>query len=566
MDIIKNRFIHIVILIGAVLLGLTFRLARLGTLPLTNLEAEIALQANAVSQGGDVVFGEHIAYVGLTGLDFLIFKAGNFLARFWPAVIGAVIVFIPFLFRDLIGHWPASILSIILAVSPEMVGLSRIVGTPMIAFVSLFLGIGLIYRAKPILSGLAFAFALMGGSGFWSGILLSGLGLLLSVKVFDFKILPQLRDIFSDRKFLARFLAAMVLTIAVVGTGFFLSPQSLSGVFSGLVNFVQGFGDSFTSPYFLRPLALIAYSLPVIAFGLWGGLRAILLRKKIDLFLFILAFLALLFLLFYPGAQPADIIWVTFPLWILSARVVCSFWKFPNNNRLVLALTAVVVVIVFAFMLLTLRSVVNPGFVQDTQLMTLIALFGGFIILIALILLVTFTWSEEIALSGLLIGLSVVVILGMIAGTFRSTGLNTEDTYQIWYPDEPQLSPRWVKTSVDRVLDWNKRRAEPLEIVVVNLSTPAMRWIIQEYDDVAFVPYSPPASQPGILLSDIMTQPEISNSYRGQDLVWSRSVLWGEMSAMEYLKWLITREAPATDKEIIVWVRTDLMSDEQFSQ
>lgn len=566
MDIIKNRFVHIFILIGALILGLTLRLARLGTLPLTNLEAEIALQANAVSQGTDVVFGEHIAYVGLTGLDFIIFDASNFLARFWPAIIGAMAVFIPFLFRDLIGHWPASILTVILAVTPEMVGLSRIVGTPMIALVSFFLGLGLIYRAKPILSGLAFALALMGGSSFWTGILLSGLGLLLSEKVFDFKILPQLRDIFSARKFLIRFLVAWVLTIAVVGTGFFLSSQSLSGVFSGLVNFIQGFGDSYTSTYFLRPLALVAYSLPAITFGIWGGIRAILLREKIDIFLFFQAFLALLFLLFYPKAQPTDIIWVTLPLWILSARVVCSVMQLPKDNRLVMGITAVVVVIVFAFLLLTLRSVVNPGFVQDTQIVTIIALFGGFIILIALILLVTFGWSEEIAISGLLIGLSVVVILGMVAGASRSTGLSAKDAYQLWYPDEPELSPRWLKASLDRVLDWNKRRAEPLEIVVVNLSTPGMRWIMKEYNDIAFVPYSQPASQPGILISDITTQPEISNSYRGQDLVWSRSVLWGEMSAMDYLKWMLTREAPVADQEIIFWVRTDLMPDEQFSQ
>lgn len=566
MDIIKNPILHVLFLISALILALGLRLTKLGAMPLSNMEAEIALQANAVSQGTDVVFGEHIAYVGLTGLDFFIFETGNFLARFWPAVIGAVIVFIPFLLRDLIGPWPASILSFILAVAPEMVGLSRLVGTPMIAFVSLLVALGLIYKEKPILSGITFALALMGGSGFWTGILLCGLGLLLSEKVFDFKIFPQFKDIFSDGKFLIRFSAALVLTIAVVGTGFFLSPQSLSGVFSGLVNFVQGFGGSYTRPFFLRPFAIIAYSLPAIAFGIWGGIRAVLLRNKPDIFLFVMAFLGFLYLLLYPGAQPADIIWVTFPLWALSARVVCSVWQLPEGDRLVMTGTAVVVVIIFAFLLLTLRSVVNPGFVQDTLVLTVIALFGGFIILIALILLVTFGWSEEIAISGLLIGLSVVAIFGMIAGTTRSSGLSAEDTVQLWYPDEPQLSTRWLITSLDRVLDWNKRRVEPLEIVVVDLSTPGMRWILQEYDDVAFVPYSPPASQPGIMISDIMTQPEISNSYRGQDLVWSRSVLWEEMSTMDYLKWLITREAPVANEEIIFWVRTDLMPDEQFSQ
>jgi hypothetical protein len=197
---------------------------------------------------------------------------------------------------------------------------------------------------------------------------------------------------------------------------------------------------------------------------------------------------------------------------------------------------------------------------------TLVALFGGFILLIALILLVTYGWSEDVAISGLLIGLSFVALFGMTAVTNRSTGLSTEKPAALWYPDDPQLTIRWLKTSIDRVFEWNKRRSDPLEIVVVDLSTPGMQWALQEYDDAGFVPFLPPASQPGILISDIMTQPEISNSYRGQELVWTENKQWQEMTAMQYLNWLITREAPTVSERIIFWVRTDLMPDEQFSQ
>ena len=566
MNNFKKPIFQILLLIGALILALALRLIRLGVLPLTNMEAGIALQALAVGQGVDTVFGEHIAYVGLTGLDFFIFEAGNFLARFWPAIIGAMVVLIPFLFKDVIGDWAAGILGIVLAVTPEMVSLSRIIGAPMIAFVSLFLAFGLIYKRKPVLSGVAFAFALMGGSGFWTGILLTGIGFVLGEVFLDFGILSKLKKRFSKRKFRFRFFTAWILTIGVVGTGFFLSPEGLSGVFSGLVNFIRGFDASYTRPFLLRPLALIAYSLPAVLFGIWGGIRSILHNNKLDLFLSILAMLGLLYLLVYPGAQPADIIWVTLPLWALSARVICSVWRLPEDNQLVMTGTALVVVIVFAFLLLSLRSIINPGFVQDAQIVTLVALFGGFILLIALILLVTYGWSEDVAISGLLIGLSFVALFGMTAVTNRSTGLSTEEPAALWYPDDPQLTIRWLKTSIDRVFEWNKRRSEPLEIVVVDLSTPGMQWALQEYEDTAFVLFLPPASQPGILISDIMTQPEISNSYRGQELVWTQNKQWQEMSAMQFLNWLITREAPTASERIIFWVRTDLMPDEQFSQ
>jgi hypothetical protein len=59
--------------------------------------------------------------------------------------------------------------------------------------------------------------------------------------------------------------------------------------------------------------------------------------------------------------------------------------------------------------------------------------------------------------------------------------------------------------------------------------------------------------------------PEISSSYRGQDLVWSREILWNEMSAFDYLKWIITRDAPTASKEIILWARMDLMPDDRIT-
>ncbi len=567
MNIVKKPIFHSLLLIGAFLFALAVRLIRLGALSLTNLEANIALQALSISQHLDVVFGEHIAYVGLTGLDFFVFNPSNFLARFWPAIFGAMIVFIPFLFRDQIGKWPASILSFVLAISPEMVSLSRLVGTPMIAFVCLLMTFGYIIRGKPILSGILFAVALMSGSGFWTGIFLIGFVFLLTRLILGKRaILPAFDVTIKERKFQRYFAFAFILTIALVGTGFSFSPAGLSGVFSGLINFLHGFKASYTRPFFLRPLALLAYSLPAIIFGLWGGIRAFLLRIKFDMSLFILGILGLLYILLYPGATPADIIWVTLPFWTLAVRVAFFAWRLPEDNWLVMVITGLFVVIIFVFLLLSMRSLISSAYVQEAQLVTYIAIFGGVVLLAALILLVTYGWSNRIAVSGLLMGLAIVILLSLVSITFRTTSLSTGETFELWYPDEPQLSTRWLKISIDRVLEWNKRRIDPLEIVVVDLDTAGMRWALKEYDEVVFVAYPPPESQPAILISDTFTQPEISNSYRGQDLVWSQNALWEEMLDVQYLNWIITRDPPTKNDEIILWVRTDLMPDEQFTE
>lgn len=566
MNIVKKPIFHNLLLMGAFVIALALRLVRLGSMPLTDMEARIALQALAVGQRTEVVFGAHMTYVGLTGLDFFLLKSGDFLARFWPALFGALIVFIPFLFRRNIGDLPASILSFVLALSPEMVGLSRIIGSPMIAFICLLLAAGLIFNKKPILSGVSFAMALMGGSGFWTGIGLIGLSLLTAKVVMRLSFPTFVIEFIEQRKYRVRFFIAFTLAILLIGTGFLLTPEGLSGVFSGAVDFVSGFGKPYTKPFILKPLALVAYSLPAIVFGIWGGVRGIIYRNKLDIFLLIMAVISILYLIFYPGATPADIIWVTAPLWTLSARMVVAVWRWPGENRFVMIITAVMVVIVFAFTLLAMRSLISPTINQEARLATFIALAGGFVLMIALVLLVTYGWSEEVALPGLLMGLSVVVLLGMLSISVRTTGLNSEVTHELWYPEEASLSTQWLTVSLDRVIDWNKIRTVPVEIAVVDLDTPGMRWIFRDFDDTAYVPYVPPSSQPGVLISDSLTQPEISNSYRGQDLVWSQTPNWNVMTPLQYLNWLMTRNTPETNKEIIFWVRTDLMPDEQFAQ
>ncbi len=563
----QKQNLSIVLLLGSFILALAFRLVRLGHLPLGDSEAAYALQALAVARGDAAVFGSFSAYVGLTGLNFFIFSASDFLARFWPALIGGLVVFVPFLFRDQIGRWPALALSFVLALSPEMVGLSRIVGSPMMAFVLLLLSVGFFFRRKAALSGAAFALALMSGPGFWMGVIILGFALLISEWLFNFSQSRDLTPVESKPAFHRRWGIAFGLTLVVVGTGFFLQPANLSGVLSGLVEFSKGFRGPSQAPLFHIPLALVAYAAGALGFGLWGGIRALRVRSRIDMFLLIWAVFAFGFILLYPGGTAADVIWVTLPLWLLGMRVLVAGWRLPESFRGVTAATAIFIVVVFAFLLLALRGLLNPALVgQGGQLNFLIAIIGGVVLLVAVVLLVSFGWSQEVALPGLILGLAIVVATSMLALSVRTTGLAPERSDELWQPNEAQVTDLWLRESVDRVLMWHALRTEPLEIVVSDWDTPSMRWFLRDGEAVSFAPYVPPQTQPGMLITSDQEVLEIANSYRGQDLVWYRQALWTQMRPYQYLQWLITRDAPELTDQVIFWVRTDLMPDSQFSQ
>lgn len=562
----NNTTVDLLILIAAFVVAVAMRFVRLGVLPLNNMEAIIALQALAVGRGTNTLFGSHAAYVGLTGFDFYILTAGNFLARFWPAFFGALVVFVPHLFRDQICRWPAVILTSILAISPEMVGLSRIIGSPMMAFVCLLLAIGFFVKQKPVLSGIMLGFGLMSGSGFWMGILILIFSFLIAQWLFNLTEDLSFPSIPNQRAFWIHFGVSFAAVLIVVGSGFFTAPQGISGIFSGLADFINGFGSSYLRPYVLFPLALISYALSALIFGVWGTLRGILVKNKLDLFFVVWWMVALVFILLYPGSSTADLIWVTLPLWILSARVVYFAWRFPDSSQSIAIVTAVLVVVISAFMFLAVRSLLNPAVNQSRETTFFIALVGGVVLLVALILLVSFGWAEDVALSGLLMGLAIIIFASMISVSVNSTGLGPHVSVELWYPHEVSLSPDWMMISIDRVVGWNSSAGNTVEIAVTDSDTPAMRWVLRGYDPVHFESYLTPQSQSGILITDAQSIPEISNSYRGQKLVWSTAVPWHEMSSYQYLNWLITRAAPINRQQIILWVRTDLMPDSQFSR
>ena len=556
----------VIIALGAFVIGLAFRIIKLGALPLNHMEAEIALQALGVARGGEVLFGGHIAYVGLTAIPFFSFSTGNFLARFWPAFSGALVVLVPFLFRKTIGKWPAILAGMIFAISPEMVGLSRIVGSPMMAMIFLVLFVGFWLQKKPIQAGVCLGLGLMSGSGFWMGMTIISLSFLVADglfgvrQVFNHQALPQ------GKPFRIRFALSFIMTLLLVGTGFFMTPAGLSGIFSGMYTFILGFAPLMQAPFGIIPFALIAYSAGAVIFGVWGGIRGILLKSKLDMFLFIWAGFGLIFIILYPAAGPADLVWVTLPLWILGARVVVFAWRVPKTSRLVVTIMATLVVVTFAFLQLALRTLVLPTLIPSQQINYLIALVGGVVLLVAILLLVSYGWTEEIARAGLLMGLALVFSAGMISISVNSTGIGPEKPYELWYPDQPILTTEWLNLTIDRILVWNARGQDPVDIVVSGLDAPGLRWALHSYEPIDFVPFVPPQSQPGIMITPAGVIPEISRGYQGQGLVWTRTVPWQELSANQYLTWLVTRDVPTLTEEVILWVRTDLMPGGALSE
>ncbi len=157
----------------AIAVGLRF--LHLGALPLSDFEADWALQALHITQGLKPAIGPNPAYVHLTAVLFFIFGATNFLARFWPALAGSALVLAAWFLRGRLGRIPALILAFGLAIDPGLVAMSHLAGGPMLAIIFLVLTALMWMDGRRAAAGLFAGLALLSGPSVWLGLV--GVGL-----------------------------------------------------------------------------------------------------------------------------------------------------------------------------------------------------------------------------------------------------------------------------------------------------------------------------------------------------------------------------------------------------
>ena len=133
--ITREILIYSLIFMAALLL----RLMLLGSSPLVDSEASWALQAWQIHLGEQIPIGSQVGYLAFTEILFSLFSGSDFLARLWPALIGSLIVGVPFLMRKRLNQIPALILAAGLAFDPAMTSVSRIAASTMPALVFLLL-------------------------------------------------------------------------------------------------------------------------------------------------------------------------------------------------------------------------------------------------------------------------------------------------------------------------------------------------------------------------------------------------------------------------------------------
>jgi UPF0716 family protein affecting phage T7 exclusion len=560
----------------AFIVALGVRLLRLGFAPLSDFEAQWALQALQVASGEGATIGPQPGYILLCGLVFFILGSSDFLARLWPAIAGSLLVWLPWFFRSRLGQKAALILAFGLALDPGLVALSRLAGGPMFALgfgllaLASTLALGLIEARQPVWAGIFGGLALLGGPAVWHGA--AGLGLAYGL----WRLLSRQRGSNNVQETeasppRARTVHPGVLAAAgvilLIGTLFGVYPQGLSAWVGTLPAYLQGWTVGGGTPVSRLLAALVLYQPLALVFGLKGAvegwMRGALLPRVVSVW----GLSAFVLAMIYPARGAGDLVWVLVPLWVLAALELAQHLKVQTEERLPAFGQAALILVLLALAWMNFSALSRFAAGSEDNRLRWAVIFGALLLGGVTTVLVALGWSKRAAGRGLVWGVGAALGLYGLSAMVGATLLRPNGVGELWYPSPAttiQESKLLLRT-LDDLAVWRTGHRKTLDVVVLSPS-PALRWALRDWHTVRFVSDLQAVGAPEVIITPAdRTELKMAMAYRGQDFAWREAPGWGGGLPPAWEGWLAFREAPLQKEGLILWARSDLFPGQELT-
>jgi hypothetical protein len=575
----------------ALLLGIFLRFYHLGAVPLSEEEAKWAVQAlqvaNPALQSGDFTIGPQPGYVFLTGFLFTLFNSSDFLARFWPALAGSALIFLPFLFRRVLGPFTALIMAFGLAIDPGLIAVSRQAAGAMMAlsFTLLAVGFWVNSRGKP--SGALAGLASLSGPSLINGVISLTISSILSIYSWKRSAIQKENDgeptasidppesLDGERSGLHPiagqspsrwFLLSAGIAVLIVGTYFLQYPQGLTAWFKTIPAYLGGWVIPSGIPAGRMLLALFVFEIFALIFGTAGIVRWVfnsIVDHKVDrnplIPISIWIFAAMLILSLYPGRQVSDLVWVSVPLWAAASIELSRYIPDRKIHPASIILAGFVFILCALFWNALITSPQMLVLFGTAQIGIGLALsVGVFMIGTLTVILVSLGWSWVKARRGLVWGISSALLVYSISVGWGAAQLRSSRPQELWYPPPGVGQASLMRSTLEEISSGFTGFPQEIEILST-IQTPGMRWALRDFINARFVPILPIENLPPVIVTKIVDNiPSREASYRGQDFVWSTHAGWNSALPEDFISWFTFREAPLENEYLVLWVRSDL--------
>jgi uncharacterized protein (TIGR03663 family) len=587
------------VVIGLLAAGLRF--FQLGLRPLSEAEAGQALAAFRFTEGAVQSAPAGTIPALFTGnvAGFALLEAGDATARWLPALVGLILVLLPYGLRHRLGRGGALMASLLLTISPSMVYCSRnLDGAILVAACGLALAVGLISYVDTRQSGYLYLAVASLGLG-----LTAGPGTLTLLLIFlAFALLLYLGEQLSggetgwsalqvawgavrgEEGLLAKMGAVLAVAFGLVATTFVLHPAGVGHAADLIGAWAWGFlpeqgGQPFIYPLLLllRYESLILIS-SVVEIGCWIVKRRTAQQRELQ-FGSALSHTALLIfwavvglaIVLVAGHRPAgNVLMVIVPLALLAGQGVERAWHWIGR-RVAWGEVGIVVALglgigVFFYLWIVTYSQTSQGATVGAAGITLYA--SQAYLILASVAIALWIGLGVVAWllrgPGLALGggwLALLIALGLL-GFKAMWGVNlvhASDPHELMImqttaPDVRLLVERLESLSLDKAGD-----AHSLSFTVDAATGPVVAWYLREFKGQMVVDGFLTSPQTAAAVTLAAPDLPIGETYRGQGFpLRAHWMPWG-VWRQKLVRWLLFTDGalPVVDQEVVLWIESE---------
>jgi hypothetical protein len=362
-------------------------------------------------------------------------------------------------------------------------------------------------------------------------------------------------------------LLALVITLILGGTLFFLVPNGLSAWVSSLPAYLNGW----VSPSVMTPgrilFTLIVYEPLGLFLAILSLIRGYRTGSTRIIRLSIWFGVALLLAIFY--RQPGELAWAIIPMLALAALEFSrSLHVFPSE-RLEVGIVTIALLILLTYIWFDIAAigldpfnqfaVAIPG-IGSMQNPRYIILYGALAILIACIAFVGFGWSARTAWLGSAWAFIIFLTVYTFGAAWGGSGIRSANGVELWSPDQKPVQAKLLLSSVDDISDLSVGHELSQPVIIMGINSPALEWLLRNHE-VTVVDTLDPQSAPPLVITPPMNDLKLAAAYRGEAFTWRQTVQFDSMQRPEWWRWLVSRQLPRQDEQVVLWARDDLFPD-----
>lgn len=563
----KKNFFTIEYLIYTLILviGIAFRMINLGSLPLSDVESSVSLHALSLISGEkSASISDQTFLSNIQAVLFFLFGNSNFIARFFPALIGVLFILVPFLFRNYVNPKMMIILSFWIALSPTFISLSRQVDSTILFLLSFSTFIYFFIKRSIIPSAIFFVVSILCGKIFFMFLVPSLISLIYvnlflnKQNNFIFDQIIQLIKSFQWKKFSLYSIVAYVL----LSTFGFIFPGQLSGIGYGIFTYLNSFTQLSIVTLSDLVRGLLFYEIAAILFGVIGTVY--IMRKNQIAGLFITGMITFSFVQIVLMTEKTIVMnaIITLSLMIAGSFFINQHLFIPHQLiTKIVVVTLIALVILFFISLAFMSMFANSYQGEQENTLRIFFIIAGFALIIGAGLLAGWAISWEIAgKSYLLLSISYLLIFTTSASV-NASGLRYPYQNEILSINLVPIEHDLLIQTLESYSEWNYGDNKSINIHILGDQPASLYWALRNFDNI---------SKGNVVPMDLKIDAIISNAdqnlvqvdaFRGQDILWTSKPAWNSMNANETIQWLLTRRAPQDmlfQKTNIVWIRNSL--------